>query len=83
MNKPTNKEKRARFQRIYGKNLRATVKGNFFPTHFVSSSIEEVNVIGLLLNWKKDLSSYDDLCANLHLDFFEKSLNIPIVKFHL
>ena len=57
------------------------MKGNFSPTHFVSSSIEEVNVIDLLLNEKKDLSSCDYLCANLDLDFLEKSLNIPVVKF--
>lgn len=59
------------------------MKGNFSPTHFVLSSREEVNVIDLLLNWKKDLSSCDYLCANLDLDFFEKSLNIPVVKFCL
>lgn len=67
MNKPTNKEKKVRFPRIYARNLRTTVKGNFSPAHFVSSSIEEVNVIDLLLNWKKDFSSCDYWCANLNL----------------
>lgn len=51
--------------------MRGTVKGNFSQTFSVSSTIEELNLIDLLLNWRKDLSSCDYLYANLYLDFLK------------
>lgn len=59
------------FKEFMEKNMRATVKGNFSQTFSVSSTIEELNLIDLLLNWRKDLSSCDYLYANLYLDFFK------------
>lgn len=79
--------KRAAFQRTDAKEHESHNEGEFFSDiFFVSSTTGELKVIDLidlLLNWRKDLISCDYLCANLYLIFFEKSLNIPVVKFCL
>lgn len=66
--------KRAAFQRTDAKEHESHNEGEFFSDiFFVSSTTGELKVIDLidlLLNWRKDLISCDYLCANLYLIFF-------------